>query len=84
MAYCCSPEVDWPGYSLSWFPYDFGMGEAFYVSSRTGSSTSLLNAEGKPIGDLILPSRPGLFVPGDVTPLPTIQARVHRWLLEYH
>lgn len=39
MAYCPSPNIDWPRYTLSWTFYDLSIGEVSDVPWRSASST---------------------------------------------
>lgn len=84
MDYCRSRGVDWPGCTSSFFLCYYTTGEESDVLWRSASPTCLCNADGESSGDLILPAPPVHLVPGDLTPLPTIQGRVHQRLLKYH
>lgn len=84
MAYCCSPDVEWPRCTASWSPCEVNMGEVSDDPSRSTCLTSCLNADGKLKDDRILSVSPGRFVPGHLIPFPTIHERVLHWLSEYH
>lgn len=77
-------DFDWPRLTLSWLPYNFNMGELSDDQSRCGSPTCSRKADGEPNNDRVVPPSPVLFVPGDLTPSPTIQAYVRWWLSEHH
>lgn len=67
-----------------WLPYDFRMGKVPYVLSFRTWSTHYLNTDGESIDDSIVPTSPGLSVPGDRTPLQTILEQVVWWVYAYH
>lgn len=58
--------------------YDFHIGKASDISSRSASWTRRRDADGKPISDRVVPASPVLFVPEELTPLSTIQVQVHQ------
>lgn len=63
------------------------MGEVSDVPLRSASTACTDSSDEKPICHSILPAFRALFVPGDLTPLPTIstiQARGRRWLTHHN
>lgn len=84
MACSRSRDIYWQQCASSWLPYDSSMGDVPDVSSRIVSSTSCCHDGGEPIGNRALPTSLVLYVPGDLTHLPTIPAQGHQWLYAYH
>lgn len=84
MLYCSSCDVNGLRCTSLQIPYNFKMGELSDVPQRSTSPTCCHNINGSPINDVIVPASPVYFVPGDLTPLQTIKARVCPWLFSHH
>lgn len=84
MPYCCSRDVYWPRCTSYWFSYCFNMHKGSDVPFCSASSTHLRNENGELINERTVPRSPVLFLPVDLTPVMTVQARLRRWLAEHH
>lgn len=81
---CRSHDVDWLQYTAPSLPYHFRMGGVSDVLTRSVSSTGRFCANGKPIGDCIIPIYWLLFLPWDFYSSRNVLVNVRRWISEYH